>query len=567
VRSSLVLPADFAFSTADRPLCLSPDGRRLAVLGGRGDQPSQLWIRALDSTVLQPLSGTEGADYAFWSPDGSEIAFFAEGKLKRMPATGGSVTTICAAVDARGGSWGSRGDVVFSPAPFGPLFRVPASGGTPTPVTQTPVSQSQSSQTQSSQTQGNQAPGQGSDRLPHFLPDGRRLLYTSTKGNVSGICVLDLGTGASTRILAGDSDALFAEPGLLLFVRKQNLMAQRFDPDSLALSGEPRLVIEDVDFKPFRVTGAYSVSAHGDVAYASVSEQRQLQWFDTAGRPGDRIGAAAMFTDLGFSPDGKQIGAIIGREGNERDLWILDAERGLGSRLVESISPGGRGVFFADAGTIVYPRSELGGFTAFKTVLHPLDGSSPEREYSGGWGEDISRDGVWMIYGEQSPGTGFDLLCRRVDGAGEPLRLAASAANELFGRFSPDGKWIAFLSDTTGRAQLFMQAFPGPGRSQQLTTTGVANDPALAWLDDGRIVYRDVADPRKLWALAVDTRGATPVIGTPLPMFGGKPIADGPFGISADGTRALVAFPCDESGRHTVNLIQNLLRARGEEVR
>jgi len=547
VRSSLVLPADFTLAGRDRPLCLSPDGLKLAVIGSRKDEPGLLWIRALDSTVLQPLSGTEGADYPFWSPDGREIAFFAEGKLKRMPATGGSVTTICASETSRGGSWGSRGDIVFSSAPFGPLYRVAASGGVPTPITSTTERESH--------------------RLPFFLPDGRRLLYTCTNSESKGIRVLDLDSGKSSQVSDESSDALFVPPGLLLFVRHQNLMAQPFDAAAIALTGEARLVVENVDFRTYRATGAYTVSAKGDVAYAKVSEQRQLQWFDAEGRPGDRIGSPARFTDLGLSLDGKKIAAVISREGDERDLWILDSQRGLGTKLAEKVAPGSGRVFFPDAGTVAYASMSTGVVMEFKSLLRSLDGSAPEREYLGGWAQDVSRDGTWMLYGQQVPGTQFDVVCRRIDGQGEPLRLAASTANEMFARFSPDGRWIAFASDASGRIELYLQPFPGPGPSQQLTASGIGGASVLAWFDDGRLVYRDPADTRKLWALRVDTRGSEPVIGTPLPIFGGLSVADIPAVISADGTRLLAAVPCDESERRSVSLIQNGLGAARDEAR
>jgi serine/threonine protein kinase len=547
VRSSLVLPEDFTLSRADRPLRLSPDGRRLAVIGSRGDQHSLLWIRALDSTVLQPLSGTEGADYPFWSPDGSEIAFFADGKLKRMSATGGSATTICVSESSRGGAWGSLGDIVFSPTAFGPLYRVPASGGTPTPVMPTT--------------------GRESHRLPQFLPDGRRLLYTATNSDSNGIHVLDLGSGKHTRIASDVSDALFVSPGLLLFVRQHNLMSQEFDADALALRGEPRLVVENVHFKTFRATGAYCVSANGDVAYASVSNQRQLQWFDADGRPGDRIGTRARYLDLGLSSDGKRIAAVIGGEGDQQDLWILDAHRGLGTKLAERTATGSQRVFFPDASTVLYARSIAGRTTEFEGVLRSLDGSAAERRLPGGWPQDVSRDGVWMLYGHQVPGTQFDVWCRRIDGSGEPMQLAATAANEIYAMFSPDGKWIAFGGDASGRAELYLMPFPGPGATQQLTSSGIGGSAPLGWLDDGRLVYRDSSDERKLWALSVDTREPAPVIGTPVPMFGGRAIADGACAIGADGTRLLVAVPCDESERRLVNLLQNGLGVPRGDVR
>jgi Tol biopolymer transport system component/tRNA A-37 threonylcarbamoyl transferase component Bud32 len=547
VRSSLLLPEGFVLADTDRPLCLAPDGRRLALVGAPFGETPLLWIRGLDGTVLQPLTGSERAEYPFWSPDGRDLAFFADGKLKRMPASGGTVATLCASESSRGGSWGSRGDIVFAPAAFGPLLRVPAGGGTPTPISS--------------------PDGRESDRLPHFLPDGRRLLFTRTNSEAEGIYALDLDSGEQRLVLREPSDARYVSPGHLVFVRGQDLVSQAFDADALELEDEPRLLVETVEFNAYRFTGAYSVSASGELVYTVPTIRRQLQWFDAEGRAGERLGSPARFAEVGLSPDGRRVAATIGYVGEVSELWILDAQRGLGTRLVQGLSTGGTRVWFPDPDTIAYARRETTAEREFVASLHALDGSAPPREFPGGWGTDVSPDGRWMLYGQQNPGTSFDLRCRAMEGDGEVVVVAASTASEQDGRFAPDGRWIVYVSDVSGRDELYLRPFPGPGDSLQLTSQGVDGSGLVAWLADGRVVYREAADPRKLWALAVDTSGPAPGIGEPMPLCNGREIADGPCTIDAGGARVLVAVPADSGAQRAVNLVQNGLTAVPEVAR
>jgi hypothetical protein len=540
VRSSLVLPADFAFAPTDRPLCLSPDGDRLVLVGGRASDPQQLWIRSLSSVRLQPLPGSEGATYPFWSPDGRELAFFADGKLKRMPASGGAVTTVCASESSRGGSWSARGEIVFSPTPFGPLLRVPAAGGSPLALTH--------------------SEGRQSHRLPQFLPDGRQLLYTRTNTEQNGIWLLDLDSHEERCVLGVETDAHYAEPGVLLFVRGETLLSQPFDLERFELTGEARVVVEQVQFNPYRATGAYSISRSGEVVYDPPTILRQLQWFDIDGGAGARLGTPARYENVYVSDDGRRVAAFIGREGDARDLWILDAERGLRSKLAEDVATGGR-MWFPDPGHVMYARREDTADELFVAYRHPLDGGQPAVEYHGAWACDISPDGVWMLLGLQRPGTNFDILCRRVDGSDEPSDFVAMPSNENYGMFSADGKWVAFSSDATGRDELYLAPFPGPGPLVQLSSEGLNSDESVAWLADGRLIYRDAIDSRRLWALEIDTTTTPPRIGDAVALRAEVELERSLFAISHDGKRLLVAVPADGGDLGVVHLIQNGLKA------
>src|SRR5262245_54581379 len=279
LRANLVLPSGLRLVAQDGGLALSPNGRILAIAATQGDRDRMLYVRRLDTLEAQPLTGTEGASYPFWSPDGRSIGFFANRKLRKIPASGGSVVTLCDAQDARGGSWSRRGVIVFAPAAFGGLFRVDEAGGTATQVTTTD---------QAAVTH----------RLPWFLPDGRHLLFfsgTSVLAEKNGISVLDVDAKEVTPLLTVNSGGRYVAPGWLVFVRDRTLMAQRFDTATLRLSGEALPIADKIRFNPNRWTGAYALSDTGLLLSQSgtFGQRGQLTWFDLDGKPSGTIGSLA----------------------------------------------------------------------------------------------------------------------------------------------------------------------------------------------------------------------------------------------------------------------------------
>src|SRR5499427_2365999 len=291
LRASIELPPRMDFDPQNTALALSPDGTTLAIDASGADGKRQLWVRRLDGFVVQPLAGTEDATCPFWSPDSKVIGFFAEGKLKKVPASGGTVQTICDAPDGRGGSWSVNDVIVFAPAPFGGLSRVSAAGGAPTPLTK------------------QDKPG-ATDRLPWFLPGGKRLLYfsgttTSDREKQSVINGMDLDTGKTTPVVKEASEGRYAEPGYLLFVREGNLMAQRMDPSTFKTTGEAIPIAERVRFTAPRWSGNFSASTSGLLVFqeGSVGRKSQLTWFDMDGKDLGKVADAANFGAFSFSPD------------------------------------------------------------------------------------------------------------------------------------------------------------------------------------------------------------------------------------------------------------------------
>ncbi|MFN0006348.1 MAG: protein kinase domain-containing protein [Planctomycetota bacterium] len=541
VRTYINLPADLHFRELDGSLALSPDGRTLVLALGRDWEHMQLWVRPLDSLTPQQLSGTDGATHPFWSPDGRAIGFFAQGKLKRIPAAGGTVTTVCAAIDARGGTWTSRDEIVFAPAPFGGLFRVPASGGVPEAITK--------------------ADGAVTHRQPHALPGDRGVLFCQGNSERDGIRLLDLDTGAVTEISDDPSDARYVAPGDLVFLRGGNLMAQSFDLASGHLTGQPRLVAERVPFDPARLSGRYCASSDGTLVYQS-SADSSLEWFDLEGRSLGRIGVPAAYQDVELSPDGRRIMATVSRPDGKLDCMLLDGQTGLGLPLLGFDSAFGF-AWSPDGRSIAFGREEARSSTAsaahgdiVATYVVPVDGSEPPRRIGVGGPTDWSRDGAWIAVMRHSRTTGLDVLGIRADGSGEPQVVAATAADEVGGLFSPDSRWIGYGSNQSGEFRMYAAPVGRPGAVRPMTSHGASSRPT--WTDDGRQVF--VGPTGELWELPVTFREDELDVGEHRVLFGGRKVSTATVGrlsVTRDGKRLLAIVPEEGAGEPPLIVVQH----------
>ena len=317
-----VLPPDNAsFLGGDfDPVTISPDGRRLALLATSGGR-RRIWIRALESLTAEPLPGTEGASYPFWSPDSRFIGFFANGKLKKIEASGGSVQALCDAPDGRGGAWNRDGVILFAPRPIGEsLYRVSSSGGAPVPATRLEPSRQESAH-----------------RWPCFLPDGRHFLYLasiSTRHARNGIYVGSLDSKETTLLISADSNVAYSPAVHLLFVRDQTLMAQRFDAKRQRLAGEVVPVVERMSQSRGSSHSPFSVSENGVLAYWTGDTKKELVWFDQVGRRLGSLGSAGDVPNFSFSPDEKRVAlARTDARSGASDIWVVEVSRGVSSRL------------------------------------------------------------------------------------------------------------------------------------------------------------------------------------------------------------------------------------------
>ncbi|MGH9443295.1 MAG: TolB family protein, partial [Thermoanaerobaculia bacterium] len=318
LRGSIALAPRMELDPQNTSLALSPDGLALAMTASGADGKKQLWVRRMDGFAVQPLAGTDDAACPFWSPDSQFIGFFADHKLKKIPASGGTVQTICDAPGGRGASWSVNDLIVFAPAPFGGLSKVPAAGGSPTPLTKL------------------DKPG-ATHRLPWFLPGGKRLLFfsgsqTSDKDKESAIYGLDLESGKMTLVAKEASEGRYAEPGYLLFVREGNLMAQPMDASTFKTNGEAVPIAEKLRFIAPRWSGNFSASQTGRLVFQSGGSGRkgQLTWFDLDGKELGKVGEPANFGPFAISPDATRVAATMvgGASGTMGEIWLYDLARG-----------------------------------------------------------------------------------------------------------------------------------------------------------------------------------------------------------------------------------------------
>jgi serine/threonine protein kinase/Tol biopolymer transport system component len=507
------LQVDFA------QLAISPDGQQLlAAPTFVGTSP--LWLRPLGSTSGRTLAGTEGATFPFWSPDGKSIGFFAEGKLKRLDIDSQAVDILADAPIARGGAWQSDGTILFAPSAVGPLSRVAASGGQPSIVTHLEE-------------------GQNDHRAPFLLPDGRHFLYYSRgTPQVRGVWVALLDGSEPRRLLDADAAAVYASSGHLLFVRNGELLAQPFDASRLTLEGEAFRMASGISVNPGVSLASLSASPAGPIAYGTGSIRRtQFAWFDRSGRRLESIGTADQtnLANPSLSPDGQRI-AFSRVVGNNWDIWLVDMQGTL-SRLTTSLaldfnplwSRDGRQVFFQGGNSNIVART--------------VDDSAPEqlilRHRTMVYPSDISPDGRTLLVTTAS-GTSVDLAYLSLTGDRTLHSFINTPFHERDGQFSGDGRWVAYQSNITGRNEIFLQPFPGPGQRIQVSSGG-GQQPR--WGPRGSELYYVAADQRLTTVPVTFNPNGGAAMGQPMPLFRiefeNNFLARQQYAVSSDGRRIL----------------------------
>jgi hypothetical protein len=422
----------------DRGLALSPDGRYLAFVAKPAAGENLLWIRPIDALAPRSLPGSEGAQFPFWSPDSRFVAFFAQGKLKKADLGGAPVQIICDADDARGGSWAADGTVLLAPDTGSPMTRVPAAGGTPVAFTKLDRSR-----------------GELSHRWPQFLPDGRHFLCfvycNSPKNNAIGLGSLD---SKEIRILfRADSKPAYSPPGFLLFIRGTTLMAQAFQAGSLKLAGDPMPIAQDVMIQGLAgATGGaqFSVSSTGALVYQNGGElAQQLAWMDRAGNLLSNVGPPGVRNSPDIAPDGRRV-VTDGAE----DLWLVDLVRGTPSRFTFGSEGDGSAVWSPDGRQIVFGGTRTG--RRADLYLKSAAGVSEEQLLLSSdidkTPDDWSRDSQLIVFEAVAPKSKLDLWYLPLGGDRKPVPYLQTEFNEGHARLSPNGHWLAYTSDETGRA-------------------------------------------------------------------------------------------------------------------
>ncbi len=507
-RTAILSPHKVNYNTdVGGHIALSPDGKILAFVGIDTTGRSLLWIRPLNSLLPLPLSGTDGAEYPFWSPDSRSIAFFAAGKLKKIDASGGPSLTICDATQGRGGAWNRDGIIIFAPSNADGLYKVSAAGGAPVRITHI-----------------DSTLHQVNHRWPFFLPDGKHFLYTDmtspTGANENDqVFVGSLDSSINKPILHAGSNTIFTR-GYLLFVRQENLMAQPFDPSSFALTGEAVPIAQQIQFANIRSKGIFSTSENGELVYQSSggAQATRFIWFDRNGRESEIFGDRPIDNSASLSPDGRKIAFdSYDPQARNLDVWLYDLGKNVSTRLTFDPLADRNALWSPDGQTIVFSSNRKGHFDIYQKKAdgtgaeEPLFISNVEKGAT-----DWSRDGHYICLSVNGkPGTKWDLWILPMFGNRKPYPFLETEFSEWSGAFSPDSRWIAYQSDESGRYEIYVRPFQGAEGKWQVSTTGGLNP---IWRPDGHELYYESAE-RKLMAVEVSGTGSTFQAGTPHPLF------------------------------------------------
>jgi Tol biopolymer transport system component len=519
---------------------LSPDGTALLWQGTDSEGRARTWLRSLDSLESRPLPAI-AAPASFWAPDGESIGYIDDGKLRTIRIDGGDPRTLCDAVSYRGASWGA-GYIVFAGGQ-GPIFRVPVAGGTPEAVTVL-----------------DETKGETAHRYPHFLPDGETFLYVALPGKhrVHEVYAGHVDGREPVFVTRSLTSPVYSS-GHIVFQRGRRLLAQAFDPDALALSGEPI----DLGPAPELWEGAgstkMSASRNGTLAYMTPRDPNtRLVWRDLNSKEPTKDRETldldpGAYVELKFSPDSRYVALVREVSPEESDIWVLELERNILTRFTQGPgnhanvrwSPDGAWIGYstdADGPWNIYRKPFPGGGSAEPVVT----GSGPFKNLL-----DWSPDGKFVLYSAIGTGTNMDLWYAPADGSGEPRPYLAETFQENNGQFSPDGRWVVYMSMESGQGNVYIDSFPTPGRKHRVSIDGGF---APGWTADG---IRFFTADGKLALASVQTEPSLRT-GIPEDLFPlDRDVRGGDIG--PDG-RALVIKPAEVGREVSVTVVLNGLR-------
>lgn len=521
-------------------LALSPDGRQLIFEATTPDGRTYLWLRALDAEAPEMLEGTAGGEYPFWSGDGKSIAWFADGKLKRMTLPDGPAQTICDAPTGRGGAWSRGGVIVFAPASNGPLYRVAASGGTPEPLT---VS----------------TPETYSHRWPLFIDDEQFLFVAqSQRPSERGVFAGSLGSRETRRILPQPISVAFAPPNHLYHVRDRVLVRQQLDPGDLTLSGEPVTVADQIVFYVDRAYAPVTASMDEIIAFRRNGAARmRITWHSRDGRRLGTIGEMGEFEGIALSPDGTRVAfgyfdvaeslnhvAVVATDGGVPRRFTFAR----GNQYSPVWSPDGSELAFSDdqAGVDTVTAKPLTATGNERALIPRPKGST----YAQSW----SADGEHILYRAQDTKTGYDVWALSLR-TRQTFPFANGPSDESQATFAPNGRWVAYTSTESGRPEVYVQPFPPTGAKWQVSVGG-GEQPR--WRRDGRELFY-LAPDRRLMAVEIRVFGAfdekppRPLFQTNIP-FGDINVSQA-YDVSADGERFVIAAPDQLSPQAPITVV------------
>jgi len=532
LRLSLLVPDKTTFNDGSVP-ALSPDGRWLALSAVVNGQQA-LWVRDLDGLAGRVFAGTDGAMYPFWSPDSRWIGFFTTGgKLKKIEVAGGPAFTICDAAAGRGGTWNQNDVIVYAINGAG-MFRVSAKGGTPVQVSRT------------------DEPGGPGHRTPWFLPDGRHFLYTAraVESENARVYVADIESANHMKerreVLAADSNVVYVPPGYLLFVRDRTLMAQSFDATKFQPMGDAVPVAEGVDYHNTS-TYAFTASRTGVIVYLSGARQAQMTWFDRAGQPLGTIGPTGEVRWTAISPDGTTIAYDrLDEQTGFPDVWLHHLATHADSRFTFGLLSNQFPVWSPDGSRIAFSTTVPKNISIYQKATagagdkETLDNDgTPNFKRTSDWSHDYlievrNANGIWLLpmKGEKKAFVYIDTEFTEID----PV-------------LSPNGQWLAYSSDASKRAEIYVETFPARSAKWQVSVNGGS---LPRWSRDGKELYF-IAPDRKLMAVEIEG-GPTLVRGTPKPLFETRLPTNGRYDVSKDG-RFLIPTQIESTGTVPMTVI------------
>jgi eukaryotic-like serine/threonine-protein kinase len=528
-----------------RDIAIAPNGHTIAVVSYlESARKNVIWIYELGSSDARSLANTEGATYPFWSPDSRSLAFFADGRLKKLELSGGPVQTICDAPAGRGGSWNKNGVIVFAPEVTVGLHRVSASGGTPTQISNPDRNR-----------------GEDGHRWPMFLPDGKHFLYMaanfSGRKGVNAIFVGSLDSDEKRFVVEATANAAYVAPGYLLFYRDRTLLAQSFDPKAFSLTGEPTTILTEIQYLPQVRRAVFAVSDNGTLVAQTGTAVAVSQpvWFDRKGKEVGVVGTPDVYGNVFLAPNGRFVATDKADMGSQNvvDIWTYELQRENAKRLTFDPSLNSVPIWSPDATRLVFASNRPFRFDLF---IKNSDGAQEEKnivhddvqKYPTDW----SRDGKYILYTR-----GADLWSVTLPELKSSLFLKAPSVLRN-GQFSPDGKWVAYASNETDKWEIYVTSFPGAQGKWQVSTGG-GEQPR--WRGDGKELFYLSSDA-KMMATPVTT-GANFDAGTPVALFQATPrppvlVYDlFVYDVSRDGQRFLINTPVKQAETAPMSVVLN----------
>jgi Tol biopolymer transport system component len=539
-RTVITLPSGQQLAGLDSgsAVAVSPDGSHLAYVAIQGGT-QQLYLRVMDSLEAKPIPGTDGGVNPFFSPDGQWLGFFAGGKLKKVSVSGGAPVTVGDASLPRGASWSSQGVIAFVPSNNGSgLQQVSDGGGTPQPLTRLEK-------------------GDVSQRWPEFLPGGKAVLFATATGVTrwtdAQVVVQSIGTG-ERRNLIGGTYPRYVPSRHLVYAQGGNLMAVPFDPQRLAVTGAAVPVVEGVLQSPSTGAAQFSISTAGSLVYIPgtvQSYQSELVWVSRSGAEQPLAAPARAYRGPRLSPDGRRVAVTIQEQ--ESQVWLYDLSRETLTRLTFGGNTNNNPSWTPDGKRIAFESNKEGPLNVFWQLADGSGGlerltTSEYVQVPYSW----TPDGQLLAFVEGNPTTGYDIWMLRMSdpsaGSGQVRKaqpFLRTRFDEAVPRFSPDGRWLAYVSNESGRNEIYVQPYPGPGGKWQISTEG-GSEPV--WNPNGRELFYRTGE--KMMAVDIATQPGF-AAGTPRMLFEGRyrptRVTSPNYDVSRDGQRFLMLKPSEQA--------------------